>query len=269
MTAETAVTILGMAFYLAAAGTTVLLEVWRERSPSLSIGLVLAGQLVHGIGIGLRWERLGHGPYVNLYEILSSSIHTLHTAVILAVLVVPRLKPMLVVLLPLLTPMVLWFLLVPPADSLVPVTYATVWLPVHVWLGKIFMGIMFIAVGGSTVILLRWWFGGGLFPMLPRSEAIDDIDTRLVLLAFVFDCAMLVAGAAWAQDAWGRYWSWDPLETWSFLTWLAVATFLHLRLAMRLRPHVPAMVLIAVFFLAYYTFFGMPFVSTSAHKGIF
>jgi ABC-type transport system involved in cytochrome c biogenesis permease subunit len=269
MSAETVATTLGMALYLAAAGTAVAFELMRSRRYGWVVGLLVAALIVHGTGIGLRWARLGHGPYVNQYEILSSNIHTLHTALLLGVLAISRLKPLLAAVLPMLSVMVVWFLVVPPTDSLFPITYATVWLPVHVWLGKIFMGIMMLAVGGSVVILLRWRLSPEMFPTLPHSRVIDEINYSLILLAFTFECLMLIAGAVWAQDAWGRYWSWDPLETWSFLTWLAVASFLHLRAVKRLRPHYSALLAISLFLLAYYTFFGVPFVSTNAHRGIF
>lgn len=269
MTAEFVFTILGMVLYLTGTISSAVFEVQSERRYGMTMGLIVAALIIHGIGIGLRWQRLDHGPYVNLYEILSSNIHSLHTAVLLGVLVAPFLRPLLAALLPLLSVMVLWFLILPPADSTLPVTYITIWLPIHIWLGKIFMGVMIIAVGGSVVILLRWWRGEAAFPMLPRSDIIDDMNGRLVLLAFTFECAMLVAGAVWAQDAWGRFWSWDPLETWSFITWVGVASFLHLRLVVRMPQPASAIILILLFALAYYTFFGVPFVSVNAHKGIF
>jgi ABC-type transport system involved in cytochrome c biogenesis permease subunit len=269
MTLEDGLTTLGMALYLLAAAAAAGMEATGRRRYGLPMAILAAALIAHGAGIGLRWERLGHGPYVNQYEILTSNIHTLHSAVLLGVLVAPRLRPLLAALLPLLAVMVVWFLFIPPADTLLPVTYTTFWLPVHVWLGKLFMGIMTIAVGGSAVILLRWGLGDEAFPMLPAAEAIDDVDARLVMLAFTFECAMLVAGAAWAQDAWGRYWSWDPLETWSFATWLAVAAYIHLRLVVTIPPRLSAAAQIGLFILAYHTFFGIPFVSSTAHKGIF
>jgi ABC-type transport system involved in cytochrome c biogenesis permease subunit len=83
----------------------------------------------------------------------------------------------------------------------------------------------------------------------------------------VFDSLMLIVGACWAQDAWGRYWAWDPLESWAFLSWLALAITLHTRVTVKLAPHRHAMMLLAVFVLAFLTFFGVPFVSLAPHKG--
>ena len=61
--------------------------------------------------------------------------------------------------------------------------------------------------------------------------------------------------------------SWGPLETWAFVTWLTLAFALHARLAYTQRPHHGALLIIAVFVLAFLTFFGVPFISTAPHKG--
>jgi ABC-type transport system involved in cytochrome c biogenesis permease subunit len=86
-------------------------------------------------------------------------------------------------------------------------------------------------------------------------------------IGFIFESLMLVAGAIWAQDAWGRYWAWDPLETWSFLTWLVLGIGLHARVTFKLSPRTGAILVISVFVIAFLTFFGMPFISTTPHKG--
>ena len=87
-------------------------------------------------------------------------------------------------------------------------------------------------------------------------------------MAFVFHSLMLIAGAVWAQDAWGRFWSWDPLETWTLITWLAIGAGLHLRLAYRLPRTYGCAYILGVFVLAFLTFFGAPFISIAPHKGI-
>ena len=98
---------------------------------------------------------------------------------------------------------------------------------------------------------------------LPRPEALEELAFRFMAIGFVFETLMLVSGAIWAQDAWGRYWAWDPLETWAFLTWLSLAAFLHARVAFRIGPRASALMILGVFALAFLTFFGVPFVSTA------
>lgn len=235
-----------------------------QRPAIFLIGLAIAA---HSLAIVLRWLRLDHGPYVNLFEILSSNVWSLHLAVLLACLAVPRIRGGLAAILPVLQVLVLWMMTVPATDGEAPVTYATIWLAVHVWLGKIFLGCVVVALALSLVVLLRRLRGGRGFPAMPGSGALDELAYRLVLIAFVFESLMLVAGAIWAQDAWGRYWAWDPLETWAFVTWLAVAGYLHLRAVKRPSPAVGALIVIGIFVIAFSTFFGMPFISTAPHKG--
>jgi ABC-type transport system involved in cytochrome c biogenesis permease subunit len=87
------------------------------------------------------------------------------------------------------------------------------------------------------------------------------------MVAFVFHSGMLIAGAVWAQDAWGRYWAWDPLETWAFGTWLAMVFALHARVSLNLAITPQRLLLVGVFLLAFLTFFGIPFISIAPHKG--
>ncbi|MCU7863707.1 MAG: cytochrome c biogenesis protein CcsA, partial [Candidatus Thiodiazotropha sp. (ex Lucinoma borealis)] len=86
-------------------------------------------------------------------------------------------------------------------------------------------------------------------------------------LAFLFHSVMLVTGAVWAQDAWGRYWDWDPLESLAFGTWLVMATGLHTRAAFSVRPRTGSALIVGAFMLAFFTFFGIPFISINPHQG--
>ncbi len=239
----------------------------RKRRFVIAMAMVAVALSVHGLAIALRWVRLDHGPYVNMYEILSSNVWSLHFAVLLAVLLIPVIRPMLATVLPVLQVLVIWQFTVPAPDSMVPVTYATVWLPVHVVVGKIFLGCLTVAIGLGLVILARHGGASRAFETMPASAALDELAYRFVMVAFVFQCLMLVVGAVWARDAWGRYWSWDPLETWAFITWLGTAIYLHLRVIRHPGPAFGAVSVLVVFGLAFFTFFGVPFVSTAPHKG--
>ncbi len=257
----------GMALYLVASLAALGNSLRGRNDYRWPLALVAAALAVHSLGISLRWLRLDHGPYVNLFEILSSNIWSLHLAVLLACFAFREIRPSLGLVLPLLQVLVLWLLTLTPTDGEAPVTYATVWLAVHVWLGKVFFGCIVVAVGLCLVIIARNRIKALAFPSMPANEALDEFAYRLVLIAFAFESLMLVAGAIWAQDAWGRYWAWDPLESWAFVTWLAVAGYLHFRLLRRPSPAVNALIIVGIFGIAFSTFFGMPFVSTAPHKG--
>jgi cytochrome c-type biogenesis protein CcsB len=71
--------------------------------------------------------------------------------------------------------------------------------------------------------------GGGLMGWLPAAEVLDRLAYRVVAFAFPVWTFAIMAGAIWAEQAWSRYWGWDPKETWSFITWLAYAAYLHAR----------------------------------------
>ena len=255
----------GLGLYSAATAAAIAVVLRRSAYYSVPLAILGLAMVVHGIAIAIRWDRLDHGPYVNLFEILSSNVFSLHAAILAGCLLIPRIRPALAAALPVLQILVIWLFVTEPVQSELPVTYQTVWLSVHVWLGKLFLGCTLVALSVSLVVLLRRVTQ--IFEVMPNDQALDELIYRAVFFAFILDSMMLVAGAVWAQDAWGRYWAWDPLETWSFVTWLAIVAYLHLRVTRRPSPPVGATIVVAIFIIAFWTFFGIPFVSTAPHKG--
>ena len=256
---------ISLALYMAAT-LAALVSAARKGTFQVAMILLVVALSAHSIAIAHRWLRLGHGPYVDMFEVLSSNIWSLHLAVLIGCVAIPRIKPSLAAVLPVLQVLVVWLLIVPEQDTQAPITYGTIWLPVHVTLGKIFLGCAVLAAGLSLVVLARRG-RPGTFRSLPGDQALDELAYRFMLIAFIFETLMLVAGAIWAQDAWGRYWAWDPLETWAFVTWLSVAAYLHFRAVRRPVPALNAVLVLGIFAVAFSTFFGMPFVSLAPHKG--
>lgn len=233
------------------------------------LGLVVLGLVLHTISIGVRWERLGHGPFLTMYEILSSNLWSLLVLYALAYARLRAIRPSAALVLPAMFVLMAWLLLQNPRDSQLPATYQTALLYFHVGFGKVFLGAVLVAVGvGGVVLARRTAWGAAWFARMPVDRALDELAYRFLALALVFHTLMLVTGAMWADDAWGRYWAWDPLETWSFMTWLLLAFALHLRAAFRPAPQVGAALAIGVFVLAFLTFFGVPFVTTAPHQGV-
>ncbi len=253
-----------------AAGTVAIVGVvmGRRAAERVVLPLVACGLAVHAASLALRWERLGHGPFITLFEVLSSNVFSLLLVFAIAYARVRAIRPTAALVMPILFLMMGWLLVANAGDSHLPQTYHTLWLWVHVGLGKVFLGSVLVAVGISGVVLLRAaGIGRARFAALPDDGKLERLALRFMVLGFVFESLMLVAGAIWAQNAWGRYWAWDPLETWAFMTWLALAFFLHLRATTRLAPVLGSAAIVAVFVLAFLTFFGVPFVSTAPHKG--
>ncbi|RMD78939.1 MAG: hypothetical protein D6809_04800, partial [Gammaproteobacteria bacterium] len=221
---------------------------------------LLAGVALLGVALAQRWLRIGHGPFVNLFELLMSQLFSLGLIYALVYWRFPQLRPTAAVVLPILWILGLWVLLLEPEAVPFPPTYHNRWLWAHVGFGKIFLGFALVGTGLAGLILAR--AHSRLAPWLrrlPPDEVLDNLAWRFMLLAFVFESLMLIAGAVWAQDAWGRYWSWDALETSSFLTWLALGGALHARLAYRVPIRLGAAFIAVVFVLAFLTYFGTPF----------
>jgi cytochrome c-type biogenesis protein CcsB len=254
--------------YVVAGSTGIIGVLLRRRPERAVLGLMVLGLVLHTAAIVLRWERLGHGPFVTLFEILSSNVWSMMLVFVLAYWRIPAIRASAAIVMPVLFLVMGWLLMTSPGEGHLPPTYHTTWLYIHIGFGKVFFGAVLVALGLSGVILARarpW--GASRFERLPGNAALSELAFRCMAIGFVFETLMLIAGAIWAQDAWGRYWAWDPLETWAFLTWLVLAASLHARFTFKLTPRTGALLVTAVFVIAFLTFFGVPFVSTTPHQG--
>jgi cytochrome c-type biogenesis protein CcsB len=125
------------------------------------------------------------------------------------------------------------------AGQLVP-ALQSYWLDIHVTAMTLATGIFFVAAVLGVVYLAcdrynrrvaagRAEPGNGIIRRLPSVEQIDRLTYRTVVFGFPVWTFGVIAGAIWADQAWGRYWGWDPVETWAFITWVLYAAFLHAR----------------------------------------
>jgi ABC-type transport system involved in cytochrome c biogenesis permease subunit len=253
-----------------AAGASVALHeaMGRRSLAGLLRSLLFAGAVMIALAIAVRWLRVGHGPFLDMYEILMSNLFSLGLIYALAHWRFPGVRagaPLALTVLVLLT---LWAATVPAGTAPLPPTYETPWLWAHVIAGKLFLGTALVSASLAVLGLLpRRWRASTLTPTGAATENRDALAWQWLLVAFVFHSFMLLAGAVWAQDAWGRYWDWDPLETWAFATWLLMAGALHARAAFTLDPRVGRCLILATFVVAFLTFFGVPFVSLAPHQG--
>ena len=125
------------------------------------------------------------------------------------------------------------------AGQLVP-ALQSYWLSIHVTAMTLATGIFFVAAVLGVVYLAADRYhrrvaagraepGNGIMRRLPSIEQIDRLTYRTVVFGFPVWTFGVIAGAIWADQAWGRYWGWDPVETWAFITWVLYAAFLHAR----------------------------------------
>jgi cytochrome c-type biogenesis protein CcsB len=125
------------------------------------------------------------------------------------------------------------------AGNLVP-ALQSYWLSIHVTAMTVATGVFFVAaVLGIVYIAVDVYNrrvaagkaqpGNGIIARLPSLEQLDRLAYRTVVFGFPVWTFGVMAGAIWADEAWGRYWGWDPVETWAFITWVVYAAFLHAR----------------------------------------
>jgi cytochrome c-type biogenesis protein CcsB len=119
-----------------------------------------------------------------------------------------------------------------------------------------------IAFGVAVIYLIQRRFLktkhlGGLFRMLPPLETLDEISYRCLAVGFPLLTVAIISGAIWSEKALGSYWSWDPKQTWSLITWLIYAALLHGRLTIGWRGKRAALLSIIGFMVLLLTFFGM------------
>ena len=123
-------------------------------------------------------------------------------------------------------------------------------------------------VGGifiSLLYLLLVWRRTDLERLLPSADDLDRITYKTICLAFPLLTLMIAAGAYWANQTWGSYWSWDPKETWAAITWLVYALYLHMRITRGWRGRRAAYFAIAGFAVVMFTFFGVTYLLPGLH----
>jgi cytochrome c-type biogenesis protein CcsB len=123
-------------------------------------------------------------------------------------------------------------------------------------------------VGGvfiSLLYMLLLWRRPDLERLLPSADNLDRITYKTICLAFPLLTLMIAAGAYWANQTWGSYWSWDPKETWAAITWLVYAGYLHMRVTRGWRGRRAAYFAILGFAVVMFTFFGVTYLLPGLH----
>jgi cytochrome c-type biogenesis protein CcsB len=106
----------------------------------------------------------------------------------------------------------------------------------------------------------------GFLGRLPSSERLDRLSNRITMFGFPIWTFAIIAGAIWADSAWGRYWGWDPKETWSFITWVVYAGYLHARATAGWKGHKAAIIALIAFACLLFNFFGINYLVSGMHS---
>jgi cytochrome c-type biogenesis protein CcsB len=211
-----------------------------SRWVTIAVALTCAGLAAHTTGVVLRGLSVHRLPWGDMYEFVTA-LTCVAVAFFLAVMIRYRayylgLFVMVAVVLVLgLAETVIYT----PAGPLVP-ALQSYWLAIHVTAMTLATGVFFVAaVIGITYLFVDRYArrvaagrpvgSDGILRRLPGPETLDRLAYRTVVFGFPIWTFGVMAGAIWADRAWGSYWSWDPTETWAFITWVVYACFLHAR----------------------------------------
>ena len=242
---------------------------------TLSSLLLFLGFVIHSVGLALRWtetHQTGYGyvPLSNMYESLIFFSWT-----IVLIYLILELKYHQKIIGVFVTPIAFLAIaltsIIPGVDArinpLMPALQSN-WLAIHV--ATCFFGYASFAVSfGISILYLigeRKEARGEVSKWLPSNPVLDELNYKSIVIGFPMLSLGIITGAAWANYAWGSYWSWDPKETWSLITWFIYAAFLHARLTRDWRGKKTAILSIAGFVAVLFTYFGVNYIISGLHS---
>ena len=231
--------------------------------------LLVGSFLCHSAAIGYAFAKSGHFPVNNLHEILSIVGWTL-TGVFLLFQYRYHLKILGVYAAPLVTLIMVIAASLPKEPVQSKAIFNSIWLVFHVIVIFIGEASFALACGVGLLYLLQEHAikskqRGFFFKRLPSLELLDTTGYAFIIVGFTMLTIGLVAGFIYAKSVWGRFWSWDPKEVWSGITWLLYAALLHQRLAIGWRGRKAAIMAIVGFVVILFTFFGVNFLLHGHH----
>jgi cytochrome c-type biogenesis protein CcsB len=200
-----------------------------------------------------RTVATGHGPFANMYEF---SIAFGWGVLAMYVYFERRYhqRTLGLIALPVALAMLVYAMTIPSTiDPLVPALQNNLLLSVHVAVAIVAYGTFTVSFAAAILYLIQ---GENGRRGLPSRELLDEISYKSVVIGYPFLTLTIVLGAIWADVAWGSYWSWDPKETASLVTWLIYGSYLHARVVRGWRGERAALLLILGFGATLFTYFG-------------
>ncbi|HNY70106.1 MAG TPA: c-type cytochrome biogenesis protein CcsB [Syntrophorhabdus sp.] len=222
---------------------------------------------LHTVGLILRWlesyrHGMGHAPLSNFYE---SLVFYAWCVSLIVVFMKKRLNyPAITVCATVISLFLMGYASISPSvdrniQPLVPALQSN-WLHIHVL--TCFLAYASFAVSFISGFLYMFTWKN----VIPPRDILDEINYRSVVVGFPMLSAGIFTGAVWAHYAWGSYWSWDPKETWSLITWIVYAVFLHARLMRGWKGKKIAILSIVGFASVIFTYFGVNFILSGLHS---
>jgi cytochrome c-type biogenesis protein CcsB len=251
-----------------------------DRIGRLALAITVLGMLVHAGSIVIRATAVDAVPWSNMYEFASVSGLVAVVAFVGVMWRAPQLRHLGgFVLLPVILLMFLaGTVLYSKAQPLVP-ALQSYWLAIHVSLVAVAEGAFMTSAILALLYLLKQRHDriaatpgariGALTSYgakLPAAATLDKAAYRIIAFSFPLYTVAIIAGAIWAEAAWGRYWGWDPKETWAFVVWVVYAGYLHARATAGWKGRLAAWVNIAAFGSIIFNFFVVNMVISGLHS---
>lgn len=268
---------IAMIIYIIAALFYVTYMAFKDKKIGITATLTtLTGLIIHTIALLLRTltsfqKGIGQPPFTNLY----SSMVFFSWAIILIYLILEfkfKQKAIGVFVTPIAFAILAFTtLLSDEIEPLVPALQSN-WLLSHVITCFFGYAAFAVACGISIMYLIRVHYeekektNSIFLNFIPSLDLLDELTYKAVIIGFPFLTIGIITGAAWANYAWGTYWSWDPKETWSLITWFVYAAFLHARFAAGWKGKKTAILSIIGFSFVLFTYFGVSFLLSGLHS---
>ena len=245
-----------------------------------AVALTILGALFHVASVSVRAIAVDAVPWSNMYEFASVAGLVGVLAFIGVMWKAPAIRHLgAFILLPVVLMMFLaGTVLYSKAQPLVP-ALQSYWLAIHVTLVSIAEGALMTSAVLTALYLVKIRYDrvskkdgyvpgsvGNLASRLPAADVLDKVAYRIVAFAFPLYTVAIICGAIWAEAAWGRYWGWDPKETWAFIVWVIYACYLHARATAGFKGKAAAWVNLAGFFSITFNFLVVNIVVSGLHS---
>jgi cytochrome c-type biogenesis protein CcsB len=289
------VSVLGLfVFYVLLINLPISLSAVFKKKSSLTVKLLtLLTNLLIALQLLFRWSISGHFPISNLYE----SLYFLAWGITMGQLLIEReyespIISSIAIPIELLTVAFACFVLpedLKSSSNLVPALRSS-WLVMHVSVVMLSYAALIIGSLLSASVLFinknrplqirssSTGIGGfkisNHYPsnelgnplLFSHAEELDTLSYRSILIGFVLLTLGLISGAVWANEAWGTWWSWDPKETWAFISWLFYAAYLHMRISKGWQGRKPAILATTGFLVVFVCYLGVNFLGIGLHS---
>lgn len=242
----------------------------KEEKLKFALNSAIIGLLFQSVSIAMRWVETDHGPYISMYEVLSKYAWFSVVVFLLAQRKYEKIKIAGFIVMP----AVLLIMGVGSTYSrdiqMIPASLRSYWLIAHVVFANLAFGSLLVATGIATLYILkeRDQKSGNqvlFYNRFPELKIMDELMYQFVAAGLLFLSIMIGTGAIWANQTWGRYWGWDPTETWSLIVWFMYGICLHLRMNSGWSGRRIAWYIILSLFVLVFSLFGIGYVYSGLH----